>query len=513
MNDNLRLLLAFILVMMVLFLWQMMLPRRLPIPKPSSVNPDTISTKTTIGIESPKHTERPKVKSPPRVFQEKETTYILENSYLYVKISNINGDLKEVYLKKYRAQLIPETQPIKTFLETEETPTLYRLAYQDDSTLILENTLRKTYRLKKDHYLLTLEISRIIDASQTFIFDYQTGLALTEYNPNDPLKHIQERHREELRHFSIFYRTPYRTEKKSAQGVKSQTIDSISWVALKSKYFTNLLSLNSISGKLEIMPLSDGRVGYRLKASFLQTLKAELYLGPIDYALLKKSQKGWEAVAEWGWTRIINLVILKVLKFLYFLVRNYGIAIIIFALLMKAIFFPLTRLQTRQMHQMQLLQPKLEELKKRYKNDPQTLNRETMQLYQLYKVNPFIGCLPLIFQLPIFWALYSVLQKTIELRGAPFVFWIKDLSLKDPYYILPILMGLSFLAQNFLTSTDRKNMVLLIFMPIFLTVIFLNFPSGLQLYWLTFNLLSISESLISRGGIKWRKKKILTQTK
>jgi YidC/Oxa1 family membrane protein insertase len=179
---------------------------------------------------------------------------------------------------------------------------------------------------------------------------------------------------------------------------------------------------------------------------------------------------------------------------------------------MKAIFYPLTRMTNKQMVQMQMLQPKIEELKKKYKGDPQGLNRETMQLYRLYKVNPFSGCLPLVLQMPIFWALYSVLQKTIELRRADFVFWLQDLSLKDPYYILPILMGVSFLIQNFLTSADKRNMALLIFMPIFLTVIFLNFPSGLQLYWLIFNLLSIGESMIARGGIKWKIQKTSVQT-
>jgi len=129
-----------------------------------------------------------------------------------------------------------------------------------------------------------------------------------------------------------------------------------------------------------------------------------------------------------------------------------------------------------------------------------------MQLYKLYKINPLSGCLPLIIQLPIFWALYSVLRSTIDLRRANFVFWLRDLSLKDPFYILPILMGVSFLVQNLLTSADKRNMALSVFMPIFLTVIFLNFPSGLQLYWFIYNILSIVESLIARqGGRLWPK--------
>jgi len=129
-----------------------------------------------------------------------------------------------------------------------------------------------------------------------------------------------------------------------------------------------------------------------------------------------------------------------------------------------------------------------------------------MQLYKIHKINPFSGCLPLIIQLPIFWALYSVLRSTFDLRQANFMFWLKDLSLKDPYYILPILMGVSFLAQSLLTSADKRNMALQVFMPIFMTVIFLNFPSGLQLYWFIYNILSILESMIVlKGGLPWRK--------
>jgi len=156
------------------------------------------------------------------------------------------------------------------------------------------------------------------------------------------------------------------------------------------------------------------------------------------------------------------------------------------------------------MKSMQLLQPKLSELKKRYKTDQEGLNRETMQLYKLYKVNPLAGCLPLLIQMPIFFAMYQVLRVSVDQRHAPFIFWIRDLSLKDPYFVLPILMGVFSIAQSLLTSVGQQNKLLMFMMPVFITIIFLNFPSGLQLYWLVFNILSIIESMIVQGGTKWQ---------
>ncbi|MEO0105168.1 MAG: YidC/Oxa1 family membrane protein insertase, partial [candidate division WOR-3 bacterium] len=236
--------------------------------------------------------------------------------------------------------------------------------------------------------------------------------------------------------------------------------------------------------------------------------KSELSLifAPLEYNLLKGFKKDLEKAIPLGWPRSFSLAILFLLKFLYKIFQNYGVAIVFFALLMKLLFFPFSRMQNEQMRKLHLLQPKLEELKRKYKDDPQTLNRETMQLYQLYKINPFTGCLPLIIQLPVFWALYSVFRQTIDLRKASFIFWLKDLSVKDPIYVLPIMMGIFFLLQNILTNPDKKNIFLTFIFPIFLTLIFLNFPSGLQLYWLTFNVLSIMESLIfQKGGLKWLK--------
>jgi YidC/Oxa1 family membrane protein insertase len=299
--------------------------------------------------------------------------------------------------------------------------------------------------------------------------------------------------------------------------------DPATWVAARSKYFVLVLAgADSTFDSCYALRLEDGRLGFAAACRRpAATRDFTLYLGPVDDAELRPLGLG--AVAAHGWTRPIELAMLWLLRLLYSLVRNWGVAIVIFSILMKAALWPLSRTQTKQMRQMQLLQPKLNELKTRFKNDAQKLNAETMQLYKLYKINPLSGCLPMVLQLPIFWALYAVLRNTIEMRGAHFVLWLKDLSQADalfghipagipfigtyPVGLLPVLMGVSFIGQNMITSTDKKNWAMTIIFPVFITAIFLNLPSGLQLYWFMYNILSIGETLVTvKGGNLWRKK-------
>ncbi|MEO0091476.1 MAG: membrane protein insertase YidC [candidate division WOR-3 bacterium] len=498
MSDTTRMLIGFVLIMLVLFLWQAFIPKRMPTP-PSKTMPSQATletTQTTIKTKDADYLMKDIKLQKTSSATIAETIVVLENNEMRLVFSSYGGSIKSVFLKKYAVELVPSQSLIletPIFIEQNEIGVHWSLKYQDDSTVTFQNFITKTYKLHPN-YAITLKIDDTNYRQVSYPIIYASGLALTEANPKD-----------ELRHFMMFYQSENKIKKLSAGKLKPTQLNNVLWVGLKSKYFTSIFAGQDSLGEVKVHPLSDGRIGYTYQPSGKYPDEYIIYFGPLEYDILKKFHRGWENVVDWGWTKSIGLIILRILKLLYALFRNYGVAIIFFSVLMKLIFFPLSRMSMKQMRQMQLLQPKLEELKKKYKDDPQTLNRETMQLYRLYKINPFSGCLPLIVQLPIFWALYSVLQKTIELRHAQFVFWIKDLSVKDPYYILPILMGVSFLIQNFLTSTDKKNMVLLIFMPIFLTVIFLNFPSGLQLYWLFFNILSIVESLIGRGGIKWKK--------
>jgi len=178
---------------------------------------------------------------------------------------------------------------------------------------------------------------------------------------------------------------------------------------------------------------------------------------------------------------------------MYEVLGNWGLAIIATTIIIKALFYKLSASSYKSMGNMRKVQPKIEALKQRYGEDRQKFSQEMMALYRKEKVNPLGGCLPILIQIPVFIALYYVLLESVELRQAPFYLWIKDLSLKDPYYVLPIIMGLSMFVQQRLNPAppDPMQAKVLMFMPLFFTFLFLQFPAGLVLYWVVNNLLSI----------------------
>lgn len=290
---------------------------------------------------------------------------------------------------------------------------------------------------------------------------------------------------------------------------------SISWVALKSKYF--LAALIPFSGakmatieKVESEDLVRLRAGIQLTDFSLPpksstTHKFRLYLGPQEYDRLKAKDINLEEALDLGWPRGLSVLMLHTLKFFYRLIPNWGWAIVLLTVLIKVIFLPLTRKSFISMHAMQAIQPQMSALRKKYSQDPQKLQREMMKLYRESKVNPMGGCLPLLLQLPIFWALFMTLRSTIEVRGATFIpHWIKDLSLPDtvahiaglPINVLPLLMGATMFIQQRVTTgaaKDNPQAKMMLFMPIFMIFIFYNFPSGLVLYWLVNNVLTIGE--------------------
>jgi len=167
-------------------------------------------------------------------------------------------------------------------------------------------------------------------------------------------------------------------------------------------------------------------------------------------------------------------------------------------LLLQILVFPLTLKSLKAAAAMKKLQPLMKELQTKYKADPQRMNVELMNLYKTQGVNPLSGCLPMILQLPIFWALFTTLRNAYEIHGAPWIFWIHDLSMKDPYYVLPVLMGLGMLLQQKMTATatDPAQAKMMMFMPVIFTFMFLKFPAGLVLYWLVNNILTVSEQYI-----------------
>jgi len=223
----------------------------------------------------------------------------------------------------------------------------------------------------------------------------------------------------------------------------------------------------------------------------------KFFAGPKKPELLKSVGYHLDAAVDYGFFHFIARPLLVILNFFYKYTKNYGISIILLTILIKLAFFPLSHKSYKSMKALQKLQPKMEELRKKYANDKEALNREMMLLYKRYGVNPLSGCLPMLVQIPFFIALYQALMNAIELRQAPFMFWLNDLSAKDPYYITPILMGITMLIQQILTpsSGDPTQKKMMYILPVVFTFMFLNFPSGLVLYWLINNIFSIFQQL------------------
>ena len=226
--------------------------------------------------------------------------------------------------------------------------------------------------------------------------------------------------------------------------------------------------------------------------------KAKLYAGPEITSKLAEVAEGLELTVDYGWFWPISQALFWLMKKFFDIFGNGAVAIVLVTLVIKLLFFKLSASGYSSMAKMRKLQPNIMSLKEKYGDDRQKMSQEMMALYKKEKVNPLGGCLPILIQIPVFIALYWVLIESVELRHAPFMLWIEDLSSYDPFYVLPLLMGATMLLQQRLSPTppDPMQAKMMMAMPIVFTVLFLNFPSGLMLYWIVNNSLSILQQWI-----------------
>jgi len=281
----------------------------------------------------------------------------------------------------------------------------------------------------------------------------------------------------------------------------------VSWGGFENKYFMALIipqdpsltSINMSKDSSNMVSLDIKRTKSIIPPDQSGLFSYALFIGPKDYTLLKKQGISLEEAIEFDsfipGLKWLSIALLFFVRFLHQYFSNYGVAIIILTILIKIIFWPLGNISYRSMKEMQKLQPKINELKEKYKNDKSKIGQETMAMYRSHKVNPMSGCLPILIQIPVFIGLYNTLLYAIELRHSPFFWWIQDLSAKDPYYITPIIMGATQLIQQKMTPTvgDPMQAKIMLLMPVVFTFIFLNFPAGLVIYWLLNNILSIGQ--------------------
>lgn len=382
----------------------------------------------------------------------------------------------------------------------------------------LENGLKviKKYRFNSEQYAIGLEVEIENDTSK----EINSPLGLQWIGRIELVKLADEEIKDYGLKYSFFKNQ--KVEKKDLGGTgssgctpgcgtKKRNIESfefsekgeLKWFAFEGEYFTALLIPPPSETNLSLSVKGDEN--NLLKANLInapvsippkQAIKVpfQIYLGPKEIDRLKELDAGAENLVDFGFFTIVAKPLLWFLKLTNKITSNFGIDIIILSILIKIIFLPLTQISMKSMKEMQKVQPEMSRIKEQYKNDKARLQQEIMLLYKRRKINPMSGCLPMLIQIPVFIALYNALQYTIEMRHAPFLFWIKDLAAKDPIYITPIIMGATMVLQQKMTPTaaDPTQAKMFLLMPVMFTFLFLNFPSGLVLYWLVNNVLSIA---------------------
>jgi YidC/Oxa1 family membrane protein insertase len=298
---------------------------------------------------------------------------------------------------------------------------------------------------------------------------------------------------------------------------------NIGWTGYMDNYFISVAAPGPGAGQMVTLTGNEEHVRTVLSAG-IKTLAPQeqqeyqytTYIGPKKLTVLKQAGAQFEKAINYGWFDVLAKPMLYGLNFFHTYTGNYGIAIILLTVLIKLFFWPITQKGMKSMKNMQKLQPKMAKLREKFKDDPTRMNQEVMALYRTYKVNPLGGCLPMIIQIPFFFALYRVLMAAIELRHAPFMLWINDLSSPDRLFIgfdipflhglpvLTLLMGASMYLQQKMTPTtaDPTQARIMQFLPLVFTFMFINFASGLVLYWFVNNLLSILQQYLINRQIK-----------
>ena len=307
----------------------------------------------------------------------------------------------------------------------------------------------------------------------------------------------------------------YRVEEKKYKP-ESSVFNFLTWSAYDDNYFATIFLPETASGSASFLRFENGKTPFFFLAA---SAPRTIFIGPKEMGVLTALGSETKRVVRYGMFGFITEILFVSLRAIHKVVPNWGFAIIVLTILIKILFFPLTYSSSKSMARMADLQPKIKALRAKYKKaktdieQRRQMNEEMMKLYKEHGVNPAGGCLPMLIQLPIFWGFFRMLTVAIELRHSPWILWVKDLSVHDPTYVTPILMGVTqFISQKMTpTSADPAQARMMLIMPVVMTLFFLNFQSGLVLYWLTSNVLQIGQQALMNRMMQ--KKKVVSHGK
>jgi len=545
MMEQARLFIAIALSFLVFFLWEVFFAEKPPVQEPEKPQmsqaetpkkeePASVPNRDSElpGVSEP-GVSNPSSKLPPRT--------IIVNSQKYtVKISEKGAVFKSFVLRDYREKAEPDSPPremipqevrtgtVVTNLTGNSIPGLNEAVYsaniEADTADVMNGpktisfsytyaegiVFEKQFTFSPDTYLISLKViiknktlSPVQDNLSVGLTRTVPGENAAAYGFEGPSAYIGNT----LEQIAI---------KKIKE--KDTYSGEVKWIAVEDRYF--------ISGLIPSAPDNAGTMHISMKNELLESALIHpfalapgtqheagftLFLGPKSLKLLRKLNTGLEKAIYFGWFDFIAKPCLWLMNFLHDLIPNYGVAIIILTLLVKGILWPLGNKGYKSMNEMKKIQPLMTDIREKYKDDKARMNQEIMNLYKTYKINPVGGCLPMILQIPVFFALYRMLYEAIELRHAPFFGWINDLSAPDRLFhfgfsipfmeppfgipVLTIIMGVTMFIQQKMSPPpgDPAQAKMMMMMPVVFTFIFINFSSGLVLYWLVNNVLSIAQ--------------------
>ncbi len=525
--DNNRTILAVVLIVLLWSAYSLFFAPQRPLPQQTAVVEKQQEQNKAPTQAAPVNTEATPSVAPNASAE--ESTVKVSSDFYDIEISSFGATVKSIVLKKFKQTNDLDSKPYTLFnsdnftlstLKNSGIDGLYlpaNLNYKiiGDTTAVTVNkanvqirftarandlTVIKTFTFYPDRYSFDVNIE-LVNGSAGPVSGKLVFALVTPWDKDKKAK---------MYSFigPVTYNGKDLEEDKPKDLVESPKIykTSVVWSGYTTKYFLNSIYPNQPIDQLYISA-GDGFVENRFSSKPISLQQHEktafdftAYFGPKQSEYLAASGHQFDKAINYGFFHPLAKPLMVVLKFFYGYIGNYGFAIILLTICIKLIFWPLTQKSYKSMKGMQKLQPEMKKMREKYGKDKQKLNQEMMAFYKENKVNPLGGCLPMVIQIPVFFALYRVLLGSIELRHAPFMLWITDLSARDPYYVTPLIMGVTMFIQQKMqpTNMDPTQAKIMLMMPVVFTFMFLNFPSGLVLYWLTNNLLTILQQYLIR---------------
>jgi len=488
-NDQKRAFVAVILSALILFSWQYFFGPKKPLPSTektpetmvSTPNGQTTTTTTTLPKTGLNNVETIKQVAD-RVIQLKteSDSFALKNSLLMGALNNSNA----IYPFD---ETINEAWPVQILFKNARgevsVPNFSQVSEQTESSVLLSNGSGSLRFTLTGEGVVNIQAKNLGENRLLFRFEAKE----------------KDLGQGKIRSFVAYANDLF----KKGIGDDGQQDGSLRWAGIDFKY--HLFALNfptAVQSKIQTSEMNTNTNKAQMFIELgnkLDSIDFDLMYIKKNYDQLDARGNGLQMSVDYGFFSLISVPMLRSLQFFYKYVRNYGFAIILLTLLIRLLTFPLQYKSIKSMKKMQTVQPELAKIKEKYKDNPQRMQQESMALFKRAGANPISGCFPMLLQMPIFFAFYSVLRESIELVNAPFIGWIQDLSSKDPYYVIPILMALAMFMQQRLTpspSTDPTQKKVMMFMPVIFGLFMLNLPSGLTLYILVSTLFGIGQQLL-----------------